>query len=140
MPIRGKPRVSRWRLLVGMLARICFGTDERATDTSSAATGIFDLMTRLNAPVALKDIGMKYGDLESATSLVMETPYYYPRPTTGEGIAQLLDGAFFGRRPAMYRGPACARARPASGWCRVRGAALPPAARPLSKSQMWDGL
>jgi len=51
--------------------------------------------------VALKDIGMKRGDLERATSLAMETPYYNPRPTMREGIAQLLDDALLCRRPAL---------------------------------------
>jgi hypothetical protein len=37
--------------------------------------------------VVLKDIGMKRRDLERATSLVIETAYYNPRPTTREGIA-----------------------------------------------------
>jgi len=55
---------------------------ERAMDTSDAATGIFDLMMQLNAPVALKDIGMRHDDLERAASLVMHSPYYNPRHTT----------------------------------------------------------
>jgi len=74
---------------------------ERAMDTSNAATGIFDLMMRLNAPVALKDIGMRHDDLERAASLVMQSPYYNPRHTTRESILHLLDNAFFGRRPAV---------------------------------------
>jgi len=51
--------------------------------------------------VALKDIGMKRGYPERATSLAMETPCYNPRPTMREGIAQLLDDALLGRRPAL---------------------------------------
>ncbi len=74
---------------------------ERAMDTSNAATGIFDLMMQLNAPVALKDIGMRHDDLERAASLVMQSPYYNPRHTTRESILHLLDNAFFGRRPAV---------------------------------------
>jgi len=72
---------------------------ERAMRTPNAATGIFDLMKRLNAPLSLQEIGMRCDDLDRAASLVMEAPYYNPRSTTREGILCLLDGAFFGRRP-----------------------------------------
>jgi maleylacetate reductase len=72
---------------------------ERAMGTATAATGIFDLMRQLNAPVALKEIGMKHDDLDRAASLVMQGPYYNPRPTDRESIFRLLDDAFFRRRP-----------------------------------------
>jgi alcohol dehydrogenase class IV len=72
---------------------------ERAMSTSNAASGIFDLMKQLSAPLSLKEIGMKQDDLDRAASLVMEAPYYNPRPTTHERVRGLLDDAFFGRRP-----------------------------------------
>jgi alcohol dehydrogenase class IV len=73
----------------------------RATGTTNAATGMFDLIKRLKAPTALGDIGMKHADLPRAASLAMSEPYYNPRPVTHEGIAKLLDDAFFGRRPVL---------------------------------------
>jgi len=72
---------------------------ERAMKTPNAASGIFDLMKQLGAPLSLREIGMKQDDLDRAASLVMEAPYYNPRPTTRESICALLDDAFFGRRP-----------------------------------------
>jgi maleylacetate reductase len=72
---------------------------ERAMKTSNAAQGIFDLMKQLGAPVSLQEIGMKQDDLDRAASLVMEAPYYNPEPTTQAKIRELLDDAFFGRRP-----------------------------------------
>ena len=72
---------------------------ERAMGTQNAARGIFDLMQELQAPLALKDIGMKHEDLDRAVSLVMQAPYYNPRPTDRESLLALLDDAFFGRRP-----------------------------------------
>jgi alcohol dehydrogenase class IV len=72
---------------------------ERAMGNSNAATGIFDLMMQLDAPLSLKEIGMQHDDLDRAASLVMEAQYYNPRSTTREGILRLLDSAFFGRRP-----------------------------------------
>jgi len=72
---------------------------ERAMKTSNAAGGIFDLAKQLGASVSLREIGMKQDDLDRAASLVMEAPYYNPRPTTRATIRGLLDDAFFGRRP-----------------------------------------
>jgi maleylacetate reductase len=72
---------------------------ERAMNISNASTGIFDLMKRLGAPVSLREVGMKQGDLDHAAQLVMESPYYNPRPPTRESVRGLLDDAFFGRRP-----------------------------------------
>ena len=72
---------------------------ERAMKTPNAASGIFDLMKQLGAPLSLKEIGMKQNDLARAASLVMEAPYYNPRPATRESILGLLNDAFFGRRP-----------------------------------------
>ncbi len=72
---------------------------ERAMGTSNAAAGIFELMVRLNAPVSLKEIGMRHDELPRAVSLVMEAPYYNPRRPSGEEIVRLLEDAFHGRRP-----------------------------------------
>ena len=72
---------------------------ERAMKTPNAASGIFDLMKQLGAPLSLKEIGMKQNDHARAASLVMEAPYYNPRPATRESILGLLNDAFFGRRP-----------------------------------------
>ena len=72
---------------------------ERGMQTPNAASGIFDLMKQLGAPLSMKEIGMKQDDLARAASLVMEAPYYNPRPATRESILGLLNDAFFGRRP-----------------------------------------
>jgi maleylacetate reductase len=72
---------------------------EHAMGTSNAARGIFDLMRELSAPLALNEIGMRHDDLDRAASLVMQAPYYNPRPTDRESVLRLLDDAFFGRRP-----------------------------------------
>jgi alcohol dehydrogenase class IV len=69
----------------------------RALDAPNAASAIFALMQKLGAPTSLKEIGMKREDLARAASLVMEQPYYNPRPVTYEGVEALLDDAFIGR-------------------------------------------
>ena len=40
---------------------------------------------------------MKRGDLARAASLVMDSPYYNPRPVTYDGVLTLLKDAFMGR-------------------------------------------
>ena len=67
--------------------------------STSAAEGLFDLARRLNAPVALKDIGMPPDGIERAADLAVASPYPNPRPVEREGIRALLDDAFHGRRP-----------------------------------------
>jgi maleylacetate reductase len=67
--------------------------------SASAAEGLFDLARRLNAPVALKDIGMPPDGIERAADLAVASPYPNPRPVEREGIRALLDDAFYGRRP-----------------------------------------
>jgi alcohol dehydrogenase class IV len=78
---------------------------ERAMNAPNAAGAIFDLMQKLGAPLSLKEIGMKREDLSRAAALVMESPYYNPRPGTYDGVLALLDDAFEGRRPAVPAGP-----------------------------------
>ena len=71
----------------------------RALGTPDAATGLYDLAQRLNAPVALSVIGMKEADLERAVTLAAARPYPNPRPLEADALRRLLENAFFGRRP-----------------------------------------
>jgi maleylacetate reductase len=73
----------------------------RALGTPDAATGLYDLAKRLNAPVALSAIGMKEADLERAVTLAVARPYPNPRPVEREPLRDLLQNAFFGRRPEL---------------------------------------
>jgi maleylacetate reductase len=61
--------------------------------------GLFDLAKRINAPTALKEIGMPADGLDKAATMATESPYYNPRQPTREEIRALLEGAFHGRRP-----------------------------------------
>jgi alcohol dehydrogenase class IV len=72
---------------------------ERAMGTARAAQGVYDLMKSLGAPMALKDIGMRETELDRAAELATQAPYFNPRPIDREGIRELLEGAFHGRRP-----------------------------------------
>jgi maleylacetate reductase len=72
----------------------------RALGAPDAATGIYDLSVSLNAPVALKDIGMPREGLDKAADLATTNPYYNPRPIERDAIRQLLEDAYQGERPA----------------------------------------
>lgn len=69
--------------------------DER----NDAPGAIFDLLTKCDAPIALRDIGMKREDLDRAADLIMTAPYYNPRPYERAAIRTLLENAWLGRRP-----------------------------------------
>ena len=70
-----------------------------ALGTNDAARGVFDLIARIGAPRALKDIGMPAGGIERAAALATENQYPNPRPIEIGGIRELLQNAYEGRRP-----------------------------------------
>lgn len=71
----------------------------RAINAPSAAQGLYDLAKSLGAKMALKDFGMKKGDLDKAADIASANPYPNPRPIERAAIRELLDNAFHGRRP-----------------------------------------
>jgi maleylacetate reductase len=74
----------------------------RALAASGAASGLFDLAQAHGAPVALRDIGMKVGDLDHAADLAVTNPYWNPRPigpAQRADIRDLLQRAYEGVRP-----------------------------------------
>ena len=71
----------------------------QALGVASAAAGLFDLAAALGAKPALRDIGMREADLDTAAELACRNPYYNPRPVEQPAIRALLDDAYHGRRP-----------------------------------------
>jgi maleylacetate reductase len=68
----------------------------------SAATGLYDLVEKLGAPTALKDVGMKEENLDEAVDLILDAaPEDNPRPVDEAGVRGILDGAYTGRRPEL---------------------------------------
>jgi maleylacetate reductase len=58
-------------------------------------------MRQLDAPTALRDIGLDEGDLDEATDLVLEAvPAGNPRPADRDDIARLLRAAWQGDLPS----------------------------------------
>jgi maleylacetate reductase len=80
------------------MARVArgLGTESGA---DSAAAGLYDLAAELGAPLSLAAIGMRAEDLDRAADLATADPYDNPRTVTREGIRELLQNAFDGRRP-----------------------------------------
>lgn len=66
---------------------------------ATAASAIYDLAQDLNAPMSLRDIGMKAADLDRATQLALAHPYWNPQAIEAGGIRALLQAAFDGSRP-----------------------------------------
>ena len=71
----------------------------RALGTVDAAGGLYDLAKVTGAPAALRDIGLREEDIERATQIATANPYWNPREIEAEGIHQLLNDAYIGRRP-----------------------------------------
>lgn len=66
----------------------------------SAGGALFDLALKLGAPMKLSELGLTEADLDRATDIALSNPYWNPRPIEREGIRQLLQDAYEGKRPA----------------------------------------
>jgi maleylacetate reductase len=71
----------------------------QALGAGDAAQGAYDLAASSGAPLALKDIGMRETDIDVVLDLVLENPYWNPRPIERAPLRALLEAAFEGRRP-----------------------------------------
>jgi maleylacetate reductase len=80
-------------------APAAMGVIAGALGVEDAAEGIYDLATRIGAPVSLKAIGMPADGLDRAAQLATAQPYANPRPVDYAGVRQLLEDAYRGTRP-----------------------------------------
>lgn len=65
----------------------------------SPGRAVFDFNARLDAPMALKDVGLDEADVTRAAEIAVQNPYWNPRAVTRDGIEGLLRAAWEGRRP-----------------------------------------
>jgi maleylacetate reductase len=65
----------------------------------SAGRALWDFAKSLDAPMALRDLGLKESDLDRATEIALAKPYWNPREITAEGIRALLQDAWSGQAP-----------------------------------------
>ncbi len=68
-----------------------------------AGGGLYDFAVSLNAPLALRDLGVAEGDLDRMAAQAMASPYWCPRPLEEAALRQLLQRAWSGERPLMER-------------------------------------
>ena len=71
----------------------------RALGTADAALGLYDLARRLNARLALKDIGMPSDGIDKAADLAVTNAYWNPRPLERGAIRDLIARAWVGEAP-----------------------------------------
>jgi maleylacetate reductase len=72
----------------------------RALGTRDAAQGLYDLARRLNAKLALRDIGMPESGIDKAADLAVTNAYWNPRALERDAIRSLIARAWSGAPPA----------------------------------------
>lgn len=74
---------------------------EPVADTfgGSVGGGLWDFAKSINAPMALRDLGLTEADLDKAADIATENPYWNPRPIDKPSIRALLQQAWEGLRP-----------------------------------------
>ena len=70
-----------------------------ALGAEEAAQGLYDLARRLGVPMALRDLGMPEGGVETAADAALSNPYWNPRPLDRAAIRDLLARAHAGLPP-----------------------------------------
>lgn len=71
----------------------------RALGGEDAAGAIYDLARTLGAPASLKELGMAEAELDEAARLTVKATAWNPRELDFESVRNMLDDAYFGRRP-----------------------------------------
>lgn len=66
---------------------------------TNAGTALYDFANKMNAPTALRDLGLKEADLDYAADLATTKPYPNPQPVTRDEIRALLQAAWAGNTP-----------------------------------------
>ena len=68
-------------------------------EISDVAGTIYDISSKNDGPVSLKELGFNEADLDEAATIATQNPYFNPRPVTQDGIRDLFEQAFWGKRP-----------------------------------------
>jgi len=78
----------------------------RAIGAADAAQGLYDLTRRLNAKLALRDIGMPERGIDKAADLAVTNAYWNPRPLERNAIRGLIARAWSGEPPIAKKAAA----------------------------------
>ncbi len=71
----------------------------QALGAEDAPSGLYDLLQSVGRVKSLADLGMTAQGLDKAADLAVQNPYFNPRPVTRDGVRDMLQAAFEGRRP-----------------------------------------
>ncbi|MBF9033181.1 iron-containing alcohol dehydrogenase [Rhodobacterales bacterium HKCCE2091] len=71
----------------------------RALDTDDGPAGLYGLTLSAARFKSLKDFGLTEPDLDKAADLAVQNPYYNPRPVSRDGVREMLQAAWEGRKP-----------------------------------------
>ena len=66
---------------------------------SSAGQGLYAFAKQLNAPLALRDLGVTEVNLDHVSELAVKNPYWNPQPVTREDVRAMLQAAWAGDPP-----------------------------------------
>jgi maleylacetate reductase len=71
----------------------------RALNASDGPDALYELMLKTANKKSLKDFGLSEAGLDKAAEMAVKNPYYNPQPVTLEGVREMLQVAYEGRRP-----------------------------------------
>ena len=71
----------------------------RALGTENAPAGLFDLLQSVGRVKTLAGPGMTKAGLDKGAYLAVQNPFLHPRPGTRDGVCDMLQAAYEGRRP-----------------------------------------
>lgn len=73
-----------------------------ALSAEGAATGLYELVEKIEAPIALKEIGMKKEHIDEVVPQILESvPENNPRSVGEADVRSILESAYAGRRPEL---------------------------------------
>jgi maleylacetate reductase len=67
---------------------------------TTPGAALYAFAARMKAPLALRDLGMAEADLDRATDIATQNPYWNPRPVEAGALRGLLQAAWEGSAPA----------------------------------------
>lgn len=71
----------------------------RALNAEDGPDGIYDLVQRVATKRSLAEMGLTDAGLDAAADQAIQNAYYNPQPVTRDGVREMLQAAFEGRRP-----------------------------------------
>lgn len=71
----------------------------RALGAEDGPAGLYDLLQKVGVKKSLSELGMTEAGLDKAADIAVTNPYFNPRPVTRDGVRDMLQAAYQGRKP-----------------------------------------